>query len=83
MGMFKKYYTKLLFTDTDSLVYELETNDIYEDFTENKNLFDFCDYSQNSKFFGLSNEKVIGKIKGKFGGRIISKFIALMSKMGS
>ena len=75
MGMLKKYNAKLLFTDTDSLIYEIETNDIYEDFTEDKNLIDFCDYPQNSKFFGLSNEKVIGKIKEKFGGRKISKFI--------
>ena len=70
MGMLKKYNAKLLFTDTDSLIY-----DIYEDFTEDKNLIDFCDYQQNSKFFGLPNEKVIGKIKEKFGGRKISKFI--------
>ena len=70
MGMLKKYNAKLLFTDTDSLIY-----DIYEDFTEDKNLIDFCDYPQNSKFFGLPNEKVIGKIKEKFGGRKISKFI--------
>ena len=83
MGMLKKYNAKLLFTDTDSLIYEIETNDIYEDFTEDKNLIDFCDYPQNSKFFGLPNEKVIGKIKEKFGGRKISKFIWLKSKMGS
>ena len=44
--MYKFYYkyvgTKydnsatLLFTDTDSLVYEIETDDLYEDFHENK-----------------------------------------------
>ena len=75
MGMLKKYNVKLLFTDTGSLIYEIETNDIYEDFTEDKNLFDFYDYPQNSKFFDLPNEKVIGKTKEKFGGRKISKFI--------
>ena len=32
-----KYSANLLFTDTDSLVYEIET-DIYEDYYENKNL---------------------------------------------
>ena len=41
----------LLFTDTDSLVYEIETKDIYEDFYKDKNLFDFSGYPLHSKFF--------------------------------
>ena len=41
----------LLLTDTDSLVYEIETDDVYGDFYENKNLFDFSDYLEDSKFF--------------------------------
>ena len=40
-----------LFTDIGSLVYEIETDDVYEDFYENKNLFDFSDYPEDSKFF--------------------------------
>ena len=39
---------KLLFTDTYSLVYETKTDDVYEDFYENKNLFDFSDYPEDS-----------------------------------
>ena len=39
----RKYNAKLLFTDTESLVYEIKTKDVYEDFYENKNLFDFSD----------------------------------------
>ena len=37
----RKYNAKLLFADTDGLVYEIETKDVYEDFYEDKNLFDF------------------------------------------
>ena len=37
---------KLLFIDTDSLAYEIETN-VYKDFYENKNLFDFSDYAKD------------------------------------
>ena len=37
-----KFDAKLLFTDTDSLVYEIKT-DVYEDFYAGKNLFDFSD----------------------------------------
>ena len=35
--------TKLLFTDTDSIVYEIEPDDVYENFYEKKHLFDFSD----------------------------------------
>ena len=35
---------KLLFTNTDSLCYEIETKDAYEDFWVNKNMFDNSDY---------------------------------------
>ena len=54
----RKYDVKLLFTDTDSLVYEIKTNDVYEDFYKGKDLFDFSDYPQDSKFFDLVNKKL-------------------------
>ena len=38
-----KFNAKLLFTDTDSLVYEIKTEDVYEDFYQDKNLYDFSD----------------------------------------
>ena len=41
----------MLFTDTDSLVYEIKKDDIYEDFYEYKNLFDFSDYPKDSNNF--------------------------------
>ena len=68
--MKKKYdnCAELLFTDTDSLIYEIETNDVYEYFYENKNLFDFSDYSENSKFFDPVNKKVISKMKNEIKG---------------
>ena len=59
----RKYDAKLLFTDTDSVVYEIKTDYVYEDIYENKNLFDLSDYTQDSKFFDLVNKKVIGKMK--------------------
>ena len=37
---------KLLFTDTDSLTYEIETNDAYADFWKNKDKFDNSDYNK-------------------------------------
>ena len=40
-----------MFTDADSLVYEIETNDVYEDFFEDKDMFDFSDYPKDCKIF--------------------------------
>ena len=40
-----------MFTDADSLVYEIETNDVYEDFFEDKDMFDFSDYPKDWKIF--------------------------------
>ena len=51
----RKHNATLLFRDTDSLVYQIGTNDIHEDLYENKNLFCHSDYPQNSRFFDLVN----------------------------
>ena len=66
-----------MITDTDSLVYETETDDIYEDFYKNKNLLDFSDYLEDSKYFDPFNKSVIGKMKDKVKGKIISEFVGL------
>ena len=42
-----------------------ETDDIYEDFYENKHLLDFSDYPEDSQFFVPVNNKIIGKMKDK------------------
>ena len=41
--------SKLLFTDTGSLIYETKSEDVYEGFSSNKELFDISYYSTNSK----------------------------------
>ena len=68
---------KLLFTDTYSLVYEIKAEDVYEEFCQDKNLFDFSDYPSDSKFFDPINKKVIGKMKDEFKGKIISEIAGL------
>ena len=52
---------KLLFTDTDSLTYEIETEDVYKDFWNDKDMFDNSDYLENCNV----NKKVIEKIQGR------------------
>ena len=74
---------KLLFTDTDSLTYEIETNDAYADFWKNKDKFDNSDYNKESPFYNAVNKKVIGKFKDESAGIPITEFVGLRSKMYS
>ena len=74
---------KLLFTDTDSLTYEIETNDAYANFWKNKDKFDNSDYDKESPFYNAVNKKVIGKFKDESAGIPITEFVGLRSKMYS
>ena len=74
---------RLLFTDTDSLTYEIEADDVYQDFWKDKHLFDNSDYPKNNPFFDNSNKKVIGKFKDEAAGTPIVEFVGLKSKMYS
>ena len=81
----KKYNDKarLLFTDTDSLTFEIETEDGYKDFWSDKDKFDNSEYPENSPYFDKSNKKVIGKFKDEASGIPINEFIRLRSQMYS
>ena len=74
---------QLLFTDTDSLCYEIETDGIYEDLWQDKHIFDNSDYPKDSQFFDTSNKKVIGKFKDEAASIPITEFVDLRSKMYS
>ena len=85
----KKYSykkAKLLFTDTDSLMYELDTEDFYKDIKDDiKTRFDTSEYSPNHKSGILTgaNKKVIGKFKDEVAGWQITKFVGLRPKLYS
>ena len=55
--------SRLLFTDTDSLMYENKTEDVYKDFSSDKEIFDFNNYSTKSKYYDNSNKLVVDKMK--------------------
>ena len=74
---------KLLFTDTDSLTYEIEAEDVYQDFWNDKDKFDNSDYPEDSLYFNETNKKIIGKFKDEAAGIPIVEFIGLRSKMYS
>ena len=72
-----------MFTDTDSLCYEIKTDDVYKDLFQDKKIFDNSDYPKNSEFFFDENKKVNGKMKVEAAGMPIKEFIGLRSKMYS
>ena len=53
--------TELLLTDTDSLVYEIKPENVYEGFFKWKDLFDFSNYSKDSKFLMILTKKLLTK----------------------
>ncbi|KAL9979619.1 hypothetical protein ACROYT_G017302 [Oculina patagonica] len=56
----KKYgkRAKLLFTDTDSLTYEIQAEDVYQDFWNDRDKFDNSDYPVSSPFYDNTNKKI-------------------------
>ena len=71
---------ELLFTDTDSLTYEIKSEDIYEEFFKHKQMFDFTNYPKDSKFFNPTNKIVLGKMKDLSEGKIIDEFVGLKQR---
>ena len=75
--------SRLLFTDTDNLIYEIETEDVYEDCSKDKEMFDFSNYLTKSKYYDDSKKLTVGKIKDERTGVVIKEFVGLKSKMYS
>ena len=55
-----------MFTDTDSLVYEIKSGNAYEQCFKDKHLFDFGGYSKDSMYFDDSNKKILDKMKNEW-----------------
>ena len=50
----------LLFTDSIT-IYKIKAKDVYQDFSTDKEMFDFSNYSAKSKYYDVSNKLVFGK----------------------
>lgn len=81
----KRYGDKatLLMTDTDSLVYKIETEDLYTDMKEDLSRYDTSAYPKDHFLFSNDNKKVVGMFKDESNGLIIESFVGLRSKMYS
>ena len=71
----------MLLTDTNSLVYKIETENIYEDLYKDKKLFDFSNYQSDLKYYNGTNSLVVGKMKDETSGVAVKAFVALKSKI--
>ena len=74
---------KLLFTDIDSLVYEIKNGNVYDQCFKDKYLFDFSGYPKDSIYYDDSNKRVLRKMKDEFNGVRVKEFVGLKSKMYS
>ena len=81
----QKYNDKiqLIYTDTDSFVIEIITNDIYKDMFENKDSYDFSEYPTDHPNYNIDNKKILGRFKDELNGKIMTEFCALKPKMYS
>ena len=77
---------KLLFTDTDSFLYEIQTEDFYKDIAGDvRDRFDTSDYPENHPS-GIPtgiNKKVLGMFKDEAAGKVIKEFVGLRAKLYS
>ena len=77
---------QVLFADTDSLMYQIQSDDFYEDISEDiEDKFDTSDYPTDHKSGILTgvNKKVIGMFKDEVAGQQITHFVGLRPKLYS
>lgn len=72
--------SQLLFTDTDSLMYEIEDANMYNKIWQHRDEFDLSDYPKDF-FHDASNKAIIGKFKDEAKGKTAEAFVGLRAKM--
>ena len=74
---------RLLYTDTDSVIIHVTTDDIYCDLQANISDYDTSNYPADHPLFSTANKKVIGKFKDELGGKVMTEFVGIRPKMYS
>ena len=71
----------LLFTDTDSLICEIKNEDVHEDFSKDREILHFSNYSRKSKYYDDSKKIVFGKMNKEIGCPVIRWYVWLKLNM--
>lgn len=71
---------RVMYTDTDSLIYHIECNDVYEMIKREVQRFDTSDYPVDN-VYDMINKKIPDLMKNKNNGMIMTEFVKLRAKM--
>ena len=71
---------RLLFTDTDSLCYAIETDDVYEDLKRQAEAFDLSNLPPEHPAHSNVNKMRVGKLKDENAGARMLEFVGLRAK---
>ena len=74
---------RVMYRGTDSLFYEIETNEIYEDLAQLKHIVDLSDYPKNYHLHSVSNTNVPLKLSDELNGDIVLETVFLKPKVYS
>ena len=74
---------QLLYTDTDSLLFNVKTENVYEDMKLNKKVYDFSNYPENHELYSIKHKAAVGRFKDETAGNPIYEFVGLRPKMYS
>ena len=69
--------------ETDSLLLDIETEDVYADKARHANFYDTSDYPPSHPLHSVKNKKVLGKMKDDMEGEPIAEVVCLRPKMYS
>ena len=74
---------ELLYSDTDSFIYAIKTENVYADLQKMNDNFYFFNYPNNHFLFSIVNKKLVLIFKDEAAGKITEEFIALKLKLYS